>query len=62
MSPFERQNCCSQKVTPTLLDNRQKGDYADYVEFDAADVRSWIDRTIAFVTTLGEVAAREMAS
>ena len=33
-----------------LFDSRQKGDYADLVTFDAAEVRGWIEDAEKFVT------------
>jgi hypothetical protein len=32
-----------------LFENRQKGDYVDFVRFEAEQVRPWIDQTLLFV-------------
>jgi len=32
-----------------LFDSRQKGDYADFVTFDAAEIRGWIQEAEKFV-------------
>jgi uncharacterized protein (UPF0332 family) len=32
-----------------LFDNRQKGDYEDFVRFNADDVSDWLDKTKQFV-------------
>jgi uncharacterized protein (UPF0332 family) len=32
-----------------LFQNRQKGDYSDYVTFQADEVRDWLDKTRVFV-------------
>jgi hypothetical protein len=32
-----------------LFQNRQKGDYSDYVTFQADEVRDWLDKTRLFV-------------
>ena len=38
-----------------LFDSRQKGDYADLVTFDAAEVKSWANETSVFVEQISKV-------
>lgn len=42
-----------------LFDNRQKADYADLVEFDAADVAEWYEETVNFVRTIEKLLSSE---
>jgi len=45
-----------------LYDSRQKGDYGDFVQFEDADVTSWLQEArefVAAVTTLTEGIIRE---
>ena len=38
-----------------LFDSRQKGDYADLVQFDVAEVRSWFVETQNFVSLVEKI-------
>jgi uncharacterized protein (UPF0332 family) len=40
------------RIYDTLFDNRQKGDYADFVRFDVHEVRGWLARAAALVQHL----------
>lgn len=40
-----------------LFSNRQEGDYADFVVFQAEEVRPWLDETRAFVDYIGGLLA-----
>ena len=42
----------------TLFDNRQKGDYADLVRFDARNVQGWLDRAVESIRHLTAVTER----
>lgn len=35
-----------------LFDKRQKGDYADFVHFDTADVKKWLEESISLVNEI----------
>lgn len=35
-----------------MLNNRQKGDYKDFVEFDKEDVRIWLKRAEIFINEI----------
>ena len=43
-----------------LFDSRQKGDYADFVQFDIDEVKSWFDEAKHFVSVIKEFIEREM--
>jgi hypothetical protein len=43
-----------------LFDNRQKGDYADLVKFDLAEVGKLFDETKRFVEAVTKIAKKEM--
>jgi len=52
----------SSEVSPSLgmfydllFDNRQKGDYADFVRFRVDDVQPWLDQAKHFVATLNRL-------
>jgi uncharacterized protein (UPF0332 family) len=52
----------SSEVSPSLgmfydllFDNRQKGDYADFVRFRVDDVQPWLDQARHFVATLNRL-------
>ena len=45
-----------------LFDSRQRGDYGDWVVFDAETVRPWVERTVSFVTHVASLATRETQS
>ena len=51
----------SGKVYDKLFMNRQKGDYTDFVRFDAAKVSGWFDEAQHFVNTVEEVVNQELA-
>lgn len=42
------------KFFGTLFDNRQKGDYSDFVRFDQDEVRPWLTRAEKFVDLLAK--------
>ncbi len=46
----------------TLFDNRQKGDYADFVRFDAHEVQGWFERATELVQHLRAVAEELLTS
>jgi uncharacterized protein (UPF0332 family) len=37
------------RIYDNLFDNRQKGDYSDFIKFDKNDVLKWFDETKIFV-------------
>jgi uncharacterized protein (UPF0332 family) len=41
-----------------LFSSRQEGDYADFVVFQADEVRPWLDQTTAFVNAIDSLIAR----
>lgn len=41
-----------------LYDSRQKGDYGDFVQFEDADVTSWLQEARRFVVTVTSLAER----
>ena len=41
-----------------LFSNRQEGDYADFVVFQAEEVRPWLEETTAFVDFIDRLIAR----
>lgn len=42
-----------------LFDNRQRGDYGDFVEFEAAQVRTWNEQAKQFVEKISRVAQEQ---
>jgi uncharacterized protein len=44
-----------------LFDQRQQGDYADFVAFDGQEVSSWLDETRAFVARVSELVQQTIA-
>jgi uncharacterized protein (UPF0332 family) len=50
----------SGQLYDKLFDNRQKGDYADLVRFDADIVRNWYDETKKFVESVESIITKEL--
>jgi len=44
-----------------LFDARQKGDYADLVSFDPAEVRFWVDEALTFVDQIARSVTSSLA-
>lgn len=47
------------KFFDLVFNNRQKGDYSDFVRFDLETVRLWLGQARTFVERFAEVARRE---
>jgi uncharacterized protein len=43
-----------------MFDKRQKGDYADYITFEKADVEQWLGEAETFVNTVGALVLRNI--
>ena len=48
------------QIYDRLFDNRQKGDYADLVRFNPAEVIDWYDEAREFVETVRDIVKKEL--
>jgi uncharacterized protein (UPF0332 family) len=48
------------QIYDRLFDNRQKGDYADLVRFDPAEVSDWYDEAREFVESVRDIVKKEL--
>ena len=44
-----------------MYDFRQKGDYADYVQFEEAKIKEWLASAEAFINDVDQVIRQEMS-
>ena len=44
-----------------MFDSRQKGDYQDFIYFEEADVRDWMERAEKYIIELEKCVDKEMA-
>jgi len=44
-----------------MYDFRQKGDYADFVQFEEAKIKEWLTSAEAFINEVDQVIQQEMS-